>query len=214
MVFHSGPQTVILSARVSALHWQTGRLQWVLCRFGAVWQSGASYLSAHPCLINYHHHEMILQGRYDLSGLEWFVWSDDCGSGDEELERLFSWLVDLQIGDIYLFILGACQLHRTAAPTMKQTTGKQIPLQEGKHCGLSGKSGATLLHHQSGCLKQQHTVNPTNIVSSVHLSSLVCLHWALCNVENTMIHLHTLLLTRPKQAASKTFVLLKEEKHM
>lgn len=107
------------------------RLERRLCGFGAVWQSGAFYLSARPCLINYRHLEMILQGRYDLSGLDWLS-SDDCGRGDEEWVCLFSWLVDLQIGDINLFILGACQLHRTAAPTVKQTTGKQTPLQEGK----------------------------------------------------------------------------------
>lgn len=42
-------------------------------------------------------------------------------------------LVDLQIRDINLFIFRVCQLHRTAAPSVKQRTGEQIPLQGGNH---------------------------------------------------------------------------------
>jgi len=77
-------------------------------------------------------HWMNLQRRYDLSGLECLS-SPDSAQRDEEWEHLFTCLVDLQIGDINLFIFRVCQLHRTAAPTEKQKTGKQIPLKEGKH---------------------------------------------------------------------------------
>lgn len=78
-------------------------------------------------------HKIILQRRHDLSGLEWLS-SADCGQGDEAWEHLLACLVDLQIGDINLFIFRVCQLRGTAAATtVKQRTGKQIPLQEGKH---------------------------------------------------------------------------------